>query len=243
MIASLAFWASLAESMTPLIFAGPPLMFNLGDVGVLGDGCVTMGDLGTGLGLICLEGGALMGCAFSVVFNVVVGGGPGLLSFASCILSIIEAAFDLSLGFEGDVREGFCCSWPEASARPRFVALEGLFGASGVFSRKADPFRMVPKPPCSSAPFEVGLGSGTDWTPFLITGGFSVISLSTTAFSCIPPMLLTSLALLRPSIVGPPFSPGLSTATKLARTLLTGLLVLENSDGFGERPRLGGDVD
>ena len=41
----------------------------------------------------------------------------------------------------------------------------------------------------------------------------------------------------------PPFSPGRSTATKLALTLLTGLLPLENSEGFGDRPRLGGDVD
>ena len=58
-----------------------------------------------------------------------------------------------------------------------------------------------------------------------------------------PPKLLTSLALLKPSIGAPPFSPGRSTATKLALTLLTGLLLFEISEGLGDRPRLGGEVE
>jgi hypothetical protein len=61
--------------------------------------------------------------------------------------------------------------------------------------------------------------------------------------SPLPPTLLTSLALLRPKIGAPPFSPGRSIATKLARTLLTGLLLFETSEWAGDRPRLGGDVD
>jgi len=55
--------------------------------------------------------------------------------------------------------------------------------------------------------------------------------------------LLTSLAFRRPHCGACPGSPGFSTATKLVRTLLTGLLFSEASVSSGDRPRLGGDVD
>lgn len=55
--------------------------------------------------------------------------------------------------------------------------------------------------------------------------------------------LLTSLAFLRPHCGGCPRSPGFSTATKLALTLLTGLLFPETAELLGDRPLLGGDVE
>lgn len=78
-----------------------------------------------------------------------------------------------------------------------------------------------------------------------VPGCFPIFPVSTIAssFALLSSRLLTSLALRRPRMGAPPFSPGLSTATKLVRTLLTGLLWFEISDGLGERPRLGGDVD
>jgi hypothetical protein len=100
--ASLAFCASFADSITALILAGPPLMCIFGEVGVRGEGWVTMGDLGTAFELICLVGGALIGRALSVVFSSVGGGGAGLLSLACCIFSTMVAAFDWSLSFEGE---------------------------------------------------------------------------------------------------------------------------------------------
>jgi hypothetical protein len=56
-------------------------------------------------------------------------------------------------------------------------------------------------------------------------------------------MLVTSLAFRSPHCGACPGCPGLSTATKLARTLLTGVLVSEFSASNGDLPRLGGDVD
>ena len=56
-------------------------------------------------------------------------------------------------------------------------------------------------------------------------------------------MLLTSLVFLKPHCCADIVSPGLSTATKLALTLLTGLLLPELAELLGDRPRLGGDVD
>ncbi len=53
----------------------------------------------------------------------------------------------------------------------------------------------------------------------------------------------TSLAFLKPHCCPCPASLGLSTATKLALTLLIGLLGSEASEFAGERPRLGGEVD
>lgn len=82
--------ARFAESITPLIFAGPPLRFKLGEVGVFGEGFETVGDLGTGLVTICLVGGALTGCAVLDVCSVVADGGPGLPSCAARILLIIS---------------------------------------------------------------------------------------------------------------------------------------------------------
>lgn len=101
---------------------------------------------------------------------------------------------------------------------------------------------MLPNPPSWAGGLSV-TEVATALVLLSFAAGLSVVSVSMTTFSCMPPRLLTSLALRRPRIAGPPFSPGLSTATKLARTLLTGLLPLENSEGFGERPRLGGEVD
>ena len=55
-------------------------------------------------------------------------------------------------------------------------------------------------------------------------------------------MLETSLVFLSPQICPSAVSPGLSTATKLARTLLTWRL-FDVSEGVVERPRLGGEPD
>ena len=54
-------------------------------------------------------------------------------------------------------------------------------------------------------------------------------------------MLLTSLAFLRPHCE--PVSPGFSTATNDALTLLTGLELAEVTESESERPLLGGDVE
>lgn len=53
----------------------------------------------------------------------------------------------------------------------------------------------------------------------------------------------TSLVFLNPHSCPCPASLGLSTAIKLALTLLTGLLLIETSDSAGDLPPLGGDVD
>lgn len=65
--------------MTPLIFAGPPLILATGEVGVLGEGLEMIGDLGADL-VASLVGGGLIGCAVLVVCKVVAGGGPVLPS-------------------------------------------------------------------------------------------------------------------------------------------------------------------
>ncbi|ERR1712000_593202 len=103
---------------------------------------------------------------------------------------------------------------------------------------------MFPSPPfvdpfcgCSSFP------EPSSEDIFLGTARLSGEKAAVVEFSLFSSRLLTSLALRRPSMGAPPFSPGRSTATKLALTLLTGLLPLEISEGFGDRPRLGGDVD
>lgn len=72
--ASLASCARLAESMTPLIFAGPPLICAIGEVGVFGDGLEVRGDLeagfdfalDAGLVTICFTGGNLADCVVFV---------------------------------------------------------------------------------------------------------------------------------------------------------------------------------
>ena len=62
-------------------------------------------------------------------------------------------------------------------------------------------------------------------------------------FPLMPDTLLTSLAFRKPHWCACPGCPGFSTAMKLARTLLTGLLLSELSVSNGDLPRLGGDVD
>jgi hypothetical protein len=100
----------------------------------------------------------------------------------------------------------------------------------------AEPLRIVPKPP-SSEFFEICLvcavssflaESAVPPTPFL----FSLASI-----------LLASEAFLIPNSCPCPTSPGLSTATKLAVTLLTGRLCADTSGSTGDRSRLGGDVE
>ena len=63
------------------------------------------------------------------------------------------------------------------------------------------------------------------------------------SFSLTSAILLTSLAFLKPHGCPDVMSEGLSTATKLALTLLTCLLLPELMEPLGDRPRLGGDVD
>lgn len=102
--------------------------------------------------------------------------------------------------------------------------------------------------PLSTVPFSAGasfsgLGVSSTCAVPPATGVLSVVAESAIEFSLFSSWLLMSLALRRPSMDAPPFTPGFSTATKLALTLLTGLLLLDISEGFGERPRLGGEVD
>jgi hypothetical protein len=96
---ALACWACFAESMTPLIFAGPPLMLATGDVGVFGVGLEMTGDLGAAF-VASLVGGGLRGCAVFVVCKTVPGGGPVLPS--GFMLFTIEAALVVSVSLEVD---------------------------------------------------------------------------------------------------------------------------------------------
>jgi hypothetical protein len=66
---------------------------------------------------------------------------------------------------------------------------------------------------------------------------------SSVVFPFTPDTLLTSLAFRRPHCGVCPGCPNFSTAIKLARTLLKGLVFSELSVPSGDRPRLGGDVD
>jgi hypothetical protein len=228
--------------------AGPPLICAIGEVGVLGDDFEVTGDRGEGFDFevgavfvtICLVGGAFTGCADFVVCRVVAGGGPGLPPLV-CIFSTIAADFVSSLGLEG-VLENFSCTWLDARALFRFFTSDLSF--AGVLSANADPFKIVPSPPfvdplcdCSSI-----VGPSNE-DIFLEAARLSGNQTAVVEFSLFSSRLLTSLGLRRPSMGALPFSPGRSTATKLALTLLTGLLPLEIYEGFGDRPRLGGDVD
>ena len=121
-------------------------------------------------------------------------------------------------------------------------------------SSKSEPFRILPSPPSAGSVGALSAGAAafgggdarsvSSSLAFVFGMGpssalFAVLS----SFSPASAMLLTSLAFLNPNRGAWPGSPGLSTATKLALTLLTGLLLLETSDKLGDRPRLGGDVD
>ena len=77
----------------------------------------------------------------------------------------------------------------------------------------------------------------------LVCSGSTVDVRVTASFSFASAILLTSLAFLKPHCCPDVNSPGRSTATKLALTLLTGLLFPELTEPLGDRPRLGGDVD
>lgn len=137
--------------MTPLIFAGPPLILATGEVGVFGEGLEIIGDLGIGL-VASLVGGGLMGCVDLVACRVVGGGGPGLPSVFMFL--IILAAFAVPFSLEGESRLGFC-SLPEDRASPRFFAFEVSELVLGVFegvSAKAEPLSILPSPP-SRVPF------------------------------------------------------------------------------------------
>lgn len=109
-------------------------------------------------------------------------------------------------------------------------------------SANADPFKISPNPPCVDP--LCGCPSFLDSSNediSLARGRRSGEKAAVEEVSLFSSLLLRSLVLRSPSMGGAPFSPGLSTATKLALTLLTGLLPFENSEGFGDRPRLGGD--
>ena len=222
-------------------------MCAMGDVGVFGVGLDRVGDFGRCL-VVILVGGGLTACAVFVVCRFVVGGGPDLLSSVGFIFLTIAPALVLSGSLETDLGALFC-TFPDERASLRFFASTAFFGAfEGVpGSAKEETFDSLPIPSSPVVDDCALLGCGR--VSFFESGSvfmvevFSMFPPSVIAFSCMPPRLLTSLALLRPRIGGPPFSPGRSTATKLARTLLTGLLLLETSEALGERPRLGGEVD
>lgn len=95
-----------------------------------------------------------------------------------------------------------------------------------------EPFSITPR--SSRAVCSVAIAVFRD--VILLTGDSSI-------FPFTPETLLTSLAFRKPHCGACPGCPGFSTATKLARTLLNGLLFSEFSVSSGDRPRLGGDVD
>lgn len=81
--------------------------------------------------------------------------------------------------------------------------------------------------------------------PCAVALSFPLVELSRLFFasSLTSAILLTSLAFLNPHCCPEePRSLGRSTATKLARTLLTGRLGIEDSDAEGDLPRLGGET-
>ena len=168
-----------------------------------------------------------------------------LLISAGLVFLASSGDFNCSLDLTGDLG-AFCVSrGDEGTSFVVFGWGTTLGGFEGVFDSKADPFSILPKPPSIVPLFDIFFceASGPKSEGDLVVERFSRIPPSETACSWMPPRLLTSLALRRPRIGPEPFSPGRSTATKLARTLLTGLLLLESSEGLGDRPRLGGEVD
>jgi hypothetical protein len=114
----------------------------------------------------------------------------------------------------------------------------------------ADPFRILPSPPfvvSSAAPLPGGT-SECLWVPFTWVKGSGLLEVPFTKkplpSSClVSDMTVTLLALLKPQCCPSPISLGLSTATKVARTLLTGRLWIDASERAGDRPRLGGEAD
>lgn len=155
---ALACCACFAESMTPLIFAGPPLMLATGDVGVFGEGFETVGDLGAGF-VGSLVGGGLMGCAVFVVCKVVAGGGPVLpLGF---MFFTIVAALLLSVSLDEVDFGSWPCNFPDERASPRFLAFGVAEVALGAFegvpgSAKEEPFNILPNPPSTVPLVEEG---------------------------------------------------------------------------------------
>jgi len=137
------------------------------------------------------------------------------------------------------------------------ILADVVFGADDAGSlgpcTKGDPFMIDPKSRLSFAedvltatvslhlprtiPFMMGL-PGSVGLPASSTMCFPPASAP-----LLPDIMDTSLAFLNPHCCPCPASPRLSTATKLALTLLTGLLEIDGSDSAGDRPRLGGDVD
>ena len=110
-----------------------------------------------------------------------------------------------------------------------------------------DPLMIAPMPP-SIASLDIWgeLGIGALWDMIVVDSVDVLLCEGSSPLG--PPSvtsttLLTSLAFLRPHCGGCPRSPGFSTATKLALTLLTGLLFPETAELLGDRPLLGGDVE
>lgn len=159
-LSALACCACFAESMTPLIFAGPPFMFDTADdVGVFGEGFDKVGDLGSCLVAI-LVGRGLTGCAVLVVCRRVVGAGPGLLPSAGFIFLTISPALEVSLSLAGDLGNLWRARGDERPPSRLSTWGEILGGFEGVFDSKADPFSIFPKPP-SLVPLLEGAFLGT----------------------------------------------------------------------------------
>lgn len=107
--------------MTPLIFAGPPLIWASGDVGVLGDDLEVTGDRGDSFVTIGFVGGGLTGCAVFVVWCCVVGGGPAFWPLVACVFSVLSEAL-VSLLASGSGSAAFGVTSSDAGARPVSVA-------------------------------------------------------------------------------------------------------------------------
>lgn len=113
----------------------------------------------------------------------------------------------------------------------------------------ADPFNMIPSPSCVVSLVAVcrSGGSALLCTPFDRACPVGVLETLLTkeifSSSCfVSAMVVTSLALRNPQCCPSSVSSGLSTTTKLARTLLTGRLWTDASERAGDCPRLGGEA-
>ena len=232
---------SFADSATAIGFAGDPLVMGfsiLGDTGVLGV-LGEVGDLPRGFGGgIRRVGGELIGFAPSVVLSFTAGGGPKWFEeTASFILLPIDFGVfpGVGLPFIPDA-ERFSIS-DVGDLGDSLAPVSSFDLEVGGEVSNSEPFKMLPSPACvfSSAAFCWGSGSGSLCTPFNCESEFDglpapFIKGPSSISRLMSAMAITSLIFLNPQCCPSSVSPGLATATKLARTLLTGRLCIDASE-------------